>query len=292
MQSIGLLFLRMIVRLFSILPFGVIYWLADALSFLLNRVFGYRKKVILQNLTRSFPEKSEDEIKLLAKKFYRHFSDILVESIKGLSLSKAALQRRFVYTNSEIFDQHFKKNESVIILGSHYGNWEWGVLSFPLAVRHKVIGSYKPIKNKSVDEYLNRLRRQWGLHLTSMAQTGRAIVQNRDKPCAFVLIADQTPVDVKNAHWLEFLNQDTPFLHGGEKLAKTTKYPTYLFDIQRVNRGFYEVTFHQITDRPTDFSPGMITQEFATHLEKTIQRQPENWLWSHRRWKRKRPPTN
>lgn len=288
MQSIGAFFTKILIRVVGGLPFRGMYLLSDLGCFLLRNVFRYRKKVVLSNLRNSFPVKSEEEIQALASAFYHHFTDILLESLKGLRLPKAELQRRFVYRNPEIFQPFFEKNQSVILLGSHYGNWEWGVLSFPLAVQHSVVGIYKPLKNKAVEGFLNSLRKKWGLHLAEMNQAGRAIVSYKNQPSIFVLIADQTPSDMRNAHWANFLNQDTPFLQGMDKLARQTGYPVFYFEIERVKRGFYEVTFSPICEAPKELPEGKITQRYAASLEATIRNSPADWLWSHRRWKRAR----
>ena len=274
---------------FSFLPFKLLYLLSDGLRFVFIFLVKYRYRVIKTNFKNAFPEKQPSEIQLLTHRFYQHFCDLLLESVKGLSLPRPELQRRFVYKNPEIFTPLFEKKQSAILLGSHYGNWEWGVLSFPLAVQHKVIGIYKPVKNPRLDAWLNRRRKRWGLHLASMQQAGRAVIENRLQPCIFVLIADQTPSDVKSAHWLPFLNQDTPFLHGPDKLARQTGYPVFMFEIQRVKRGFYEVTFKEVCKNPKMATESEITTAFARQLEATIRRNPPDWLWSHRRWKRKRP---
>ncbi len=246
----------------------------------------YRKKIILQNLRNAFPEKIDAEISRLASAYYRHLADLVLESLKGLTLKKTQLQERYVYRNPEIFSPLFEKGESAILLGSHIGNWEWGVLSFPLSVRHTVFGVYKPLKNSYLDNYLNSHRKQWGLYLASMSQAGRAVTQQKGKPTIFVLIADQTPSDIKNAHWVNFLNQETPFLNGMDKLARQTGYPVFYFEIKRVGRGRYEVFFSPLCEAKETFTEGEITRRFAAALEHTIQENPANWLWSHRRWKR------
>ncbi|MCF8246915.1 MAG: lysophospholipid acyltransferase family protein [Saprospiraceae bacterium] len=289
MDRIGAFFIKILVELVGQLPFRVTRLLSDLSCFLLLNVFNYRKRIVHGNLRKSFPEKNEEEIKVLSSQFYRHFSDMLLESVKGLTMSKAELQQRFVYRNPEIFQPLFEKKQSAILLGSHYGNWEWGVLSFPLSVQHTVVGTYKPLKNKALEEYLNSLRKQWGLHLADMAHTGRAIVSYKNQPSIFVLIADQTPSDMRNAHWTDFLHQDTPFLHGMDKLARKTGYPVFYFEIERVKRGFYEVTFSLLCEAPKNLPEGEITRLYANHLVATIRKSPANWLWSHRRWKRKRP---
>lgn len=288
MQSTGMFLLKILVRSFSVIPFRLLYFLSDVLYILMYRLIRYRHGVIQSNLRKAFPAKTKTEIDALTSRYYRHLCDILLESIKGLSMTAAAFEQRFVYKNPEIFDPLFERNQSAILLGAHYGNWEWGVLSFPLAVRHQVVGIYKPLKNPAAENYLNRLRKRFGLTLTAMSQAGRAMAIHRNEACLYVLIADQTPSDVKNAHWLSFLHQDTPFLHGPDKLGRRTDYPVFIFTMDRVKRGFYEVTFKELTSNPGALPEAEITKLFASELEKAISAKPELWLWSHRRWKRKR----
>ena len=285
MQSAAIKF---IVQFFRAVPFRCLYALSWLLSFCLFGLTGYRKKVIFSNLQNSFPNKSSSEIRAIAGQFYRHFADIVLETLKGLTLPKSTLQQRFRYRNPEIFKPFFEKKQSVILLASHHGNWEWGVLSLSLNDEQAVVGVYKPLKNKELDKYFNSLRKQWGLHLTDMAHTGRAVVTFKNQPTIFVLIADQTPSDIHNAHWVNFLQQDTPFLHGMDKLSRQTGYPVFYLEIERVKRGFYEVQFFELCEDPKATAEGEITRLYAERLEATIRKSPANWLWSHRRWKRVR----
>ncbi|MEZ4932669.1 MAG: lysophospholipid acyltransferase family protein [Saprospiraceae bacterium] len=283
------LLIRIMVGCFAMLPMKVVYVLSDMLYLLFRYIVKYRRKVIQLNLRNSFPKSSEKEIDDLTNRFYRYFSDLILETMKGFSFGEADWQTRFIYKNPEIFDSLYQQKKSAILLGSHYGNWEWGGISFPLAVKHKVIGAYKPIKNRKVETYLNDFRKKRGLHLTNMKFAGRAVIENKNEPVIFVFIADQTPSDVQNAHWLTFLNQDTPFLHGAAKLASKTGYPVFHYKINRMKRGFYEVEFEEICGSPESLSPPDITSLYAKHLERMISQNPPFWLWSHRRWKRKRP---
>jgi KDO2-lipid IV(A) lauroyltransferase len=285
-RKVSLFFTKLVVKTFALVPFWWLSVLSDLLAIVMMHLTCYRKKIILQNLRNAFPEKNDAEIARLVSAYYRHLADLLLESIKGLSLKKTQLQERFVYRNPEIFSPLFEKGESAILLGSHFGNWEWGVLSFPLSVRHTVLGVYKPLKNSYLDNYLNSLRKQWGLHLVSMSQAGKAVIQQKGKPTIFVLIADQTPSDIKNAHWVNFLNQETPFLNGMDKLARQTGYPVFYFEIKRLRRGRYEVHFYPLCEAKETLIEGETTRRFAAALERTIQENPANWLWSHRRWKR------
>ncbi len=284
MQFFNILLLKVLFAIFAVLPFPLLYLLSDLACFLLAHVFRYREKVVFDNLQKSFPERPPAAIEALSQRYYAHLADLLLESIKGLTLPAAVFQRRFKYLNPGIFP----KGKSAILLGSHYGNWEWGVVSFPAAVRHQVVGIYKPLRHRRTEALLNRLRTRLGLHLAPMNHAGRAFVEFKGTPSIFVLIADQTPSDLPNAHWLPFLHQDTPFLHGADKLARQTGYPVFVFDIRRVKRGFYEVTFSELCAEPQATTEGEITRRFAEHLEASIRREPEHWLWSHRRWKHKR----
>lgn len=271
---------------FRVFPFWGLYLLSDILRFFIYRIFKYRYKVVSENLKVAFPEKSLNERKLLTKAFYRHLSDITLEGLKGLGISKALIKKRYHFINPELLTSDYEKGQSIILLGSHSGNWEWGVLSVCLWIKHSVVGIYKPMKNKKTDAFFNQNRQKWGLELTSMTKTGRTLVQKRNTTTAFVFIADQSPSDVKNAHWLTFFNRKTAFHHGMEKIARRTNYPVYLFNAQRVKRGYYELTFSLLCTSPKDLKEKELTQLYADALEKTIRENPANWLWSHRRWKR------
>lgn len=277
-----------VVKGLGITPFRLLYRYSDLLFYLLYYVFRYRRKVVHSNLTHAFPNKNAGDITQIAKRFYRNFCDILLESIKGLTMSEEALRRRYVFTNPEIFDELYRNDGSALLLAAHFNNWEWGVLSFSLWARHTVMGIYKPLNNKAIDAYLHAKRRRWGLHLSSMSQTGRAVIRYRGKPTLFVFIADQTPSDLSNTHWVTFLNRETAFLHGVDKLARETGYPVYYIDIQRKRRGYYKVSFSEFHLNPTGLSEGSITKMYAARLEEVIRKYPENWLWSHRRWKHRK----
>lgn len=282
------LFYKMVTWLFRYIPFKGLYLLSDILYTILYSVIKYRYQVIYENIKGSFPGKSPDEIAGLTKTFYKNFTDILLETLKGLAISQKEILQRYQFINAELLDKDFEANQNVIILASHHTNWEWAVLSVNLWLRHQVVGVYKPLKNKRINSFFNEQRKKWGLELVSMSTTARSLAQKRTVPAAFVFIADQTPSDVKNAHWVDFLNRPTAFHHGMDKIARRTNYPVYQAEIKRVKRGFYEVEFSLLCLHPGEQKEGDITTLYANGLEKTIQKDPANWLWSHRRWKRKR----
>lgn len=278
-----------VIRLFQICPMWLIHLCSDGLYILLFHLTKYRLKVVLDNLNIAFPEKTAQEKKEIARKFYRNLCDNILETLKGLTLTEKELKKRFVYKNPEIFDQDFEETNSVLVLGAHFANWEWGVISFNTAIKHQAVGIYKPIKNKSFEKIFNHYRVHRGLKLAKMSQAGRAMVRYRNAPAAFVFIMDQSPSDVDHAHWVDFFGRPTAFHHGVDKIARKTNFPVYYYDIIRTKRGHYEVFFKKIALQQQPLSEGELTKLYAQVLEESIRATPEDWLWSHRRWKRKPP---
>lgn len=270
------------------MPFRLIYILSDVLFVCLFYILHYRRKVVRQNLANAFPEKTAQEQKVIARLFYKNLCDILLESIKGFSLSEASIRERYVYENPELIDRALEEGRSVLLIGSHLTNWEWGVLSVSLWLKHPVVGIYKPLKQPAVNDYLKRLRQRWKLSLVSMEKIGPYLLRQRQSPTTYVFFSDQTPSNTRSAHWLEFFHQQTPFLPGVGKLACRTDYPVYLFDIRRQARGYYRVRFELLENQAAQKTPEDITKRYAERLEARIKAQPEDWLWSHKRWKHSR----
>ncbi|MFW5777673.1 MAG: lysophospholipid acyltransferase family protein [Bacteroidota bacterium] len=280
-----------ILYLLSLLPFSVLYRFSDLLTFLLYKVIGYRKKVVRKNLQNSFPEKSIREIRYIEKKFYKHFTDVMVETMKLKTLSERTLRERFVFTEESctLLDKYYQKGQSVVIALGHNGNWEWGGLSFGITHQHLAIGVYHPLQNKIFDRYLNKMRQRTGVQLAPMKSLPRVIFSNRNKTFALVLITDQTP-SKKNAFWVRFLNQDTPFFTGTEKFSTKFDLPVIWASIYKEKRGYYRSELKLITTKPNAVAKeGWITKQYAKYLEEDIRKQPETWLWSHRRWKHSKP---
>ncbi len=288
MQKLSYIFFRFIVFIFSLVPFWALYLYSDILYFSFFYVFGYRKKVVFSNLKKSFPEKTEEEINKIAKGFYKNLSDITLESIKGLSMSKKTLKKRYPVVNIEILDDYFKKGQSIIGLAAHYTNWEWGVISFGFQFKHKSIGLYKPLSNKYIDSYVKKARAAWGMNLVSIKETKNAFEKKYEKPAVFFMISDQSPSNIKRAKWVNFLNQETACLHGAEMYGKKYNIPLIFGDVQRIKRGFYEVKLSIFEDKPKETAEGEITKRYMKKIEEIIRKKPENWLWSHKRWKHKK----
>ncbi|MEZ5016333.1 MAG: lysophospholipid acyltransferase family protein [Flavipsychrobacter sp.] len=289
MQAILFYLLLPLIYLISILPFRVLYIISDFLYLVIYRIFGYRKKVVLQNLTNSFPEKSEEEIKILAKKFYKHLFDVFLETFKTLSISKEEMLKRCVFTPQayKVFDDIAAKDKSIVLVLGHMGNWEWAGNTFSMSCKHQLYVIYKRIENKRFDDLVYKIRTRFGTKLIETKNTFREMVKNRNELNATAFIADQTATP-ENAHWMTFLNQDTPVFKGTEVIAKKLNYVVVYGTVKKVKRGYYEIYAEKMFDNPRDTAEGEISEAHTKKLEKDIIAQPEIWLWSHRRWKHKR----
>ncbi len=276
------------VYVIGLMPFAMVYALSGAFYALVFYVFGYRKKVVIDNLRKAFPEKSKAEIAVLTKAFYHYFADMLLESVKGFTMSKSNIVRRHKLMNPELLESYFKKKQSIIGVTAHYGNFEWGTMSSGLQIQHTVVGFYKPLANPYIDNYIRKSRAKHGTVLSSIYQTMRTFVHYKKDVCAYLMIADQNPSNKEKAIWVDFLGIDTAFLHGPEVYALKFNYPVIYIDIRRVKKGFYEIDLIPLVEDPSKTQAGEITQRFAAAIEKRIMQQPAFWLWSHRRWKNSR----
>jgi KDO2-lipid IV(A) lauroyltransferase len=275
--------------LFGIIPFFLLYPFSNFIAFLMHRVFGYREKIILDNLKRSFPEQSVEETKRMLAPVYRNLTDIIIEGIKSFTMRKRQIVRRHKILNPEMFQTYVDSKQSVIAVTAHYNNWEWGSLSASLQMSHKVVGFYKPLSNPWVDRFLKWSRSRSGTTLASIKETTVTFDNFADQPTIFLMAADQNPAKADKAYWVDFLGQETAFLHGPENHARRMNLPIVYIDIIRKKRGFYTIFLTEIIKNPSEYPKGEITQIYATKVEEMIRRYPPNWLWSHRRWKHKPP---
>jgi len=271
----------------SLLPYPLLYLLSDIFFLIMYRVIGYRKEVVFANLRNSFPNKSNQELKKIMSDFYRHLCDIIMESVKGFTISEKQLRKRLIIKNPEFSNYFADKGQSIIFVGGHYNNWEICAQAFALYSKHKCIGIYKPLSNAFINDQIYTSRSKYGMHLISMKQTKKSF-EDGDEPKAIVFGSDQNPANPKRAHWVQFLNQDTGVLFGVERYAKEYDWPVVFVSISKVKRGHYEVEYSLITDSPTEQPHGKITEDFTKRLEQDIINQPQYWLWSHKRWKHKR----
>ncbi|GAB3530763.1 lysophospholipid acyltransferase family protein [Pontibacter brevis] len=277
----------------SLLPLSVLYVLADFLYFLVYYLIGYRKKVVYQNLRSAFPEKSEQEIQQIAKDFYKQLADVVVETLKLSSMQVEEMRRRITFTNQHLLDDLVKQGTPVITMGSHAANWEWVLPAGAMRFDFPTNGIYKSLNNPFFEAYMLHTRSQMGARLIEMKETSRDFVRNRKVPRVVAMLSDQTPLRSEIQYWTTFLNQDTPFYVGAEKLSNMFGYPVLYLDVKRTRRGHYTLTFEVITDgrqaNPATEDQYPITSLFAKKLEATIRRSPADYLWTHKRWKHKRP---
>jgi Kdo2-lipid IVA lauroyltransferase/acyltransferase len=277
------------IKLFSKLPFFVLYGISDFAYFLIYRMIGYRKKVVFENLYNSFPEKSEVEIKKIAKQFYHHIADIFVEFLKGYSITEEEMMKRAKILNPEILHNYINKGQSVIFISGHIGNWEWIVHALYLTgVKVDVV--YQKLSSPFFNKLTYFIRSRFGTApLIEKDDTIRLTIERKDIVRALGLASDQSPNYWKSAYWTDFLHQDSGFFTGTERIARKFDYPVIFVDMWKVKRGFYEVEFIEIA-KPDykDLPSGEITERFVRILEKSIQKHPSEYLWSHRRWKHKR----
>ncbi len=282
--------LYILIRFLSLLPMRILYILSDIMFFSVFYVIHYRKKVVYQNLKNAFPEKKQDEIDRIAKRFFKHLCDFIVEVLKLNSLSIENLEKRISYPDNSLLTDLYNKGKGVVMVLGHYGNWEYGT-GFAHYTKHIGAVIYMPLQNKFMDELIKKQRAQYGYHPIAMSGIYKWAFQNyKDgKPQMIFFLGDQRPSE--NAeYWTTFLNQETGVYLGAEKLARKLDLAVVYGEINKVKRGKYEANLTLITDKPKETSEYEITEAHVKLLEDTIKRNPEYWLWSHKRWKHKRNP--
>lgn len=276
--------------LMTLLPFRVLYVISDVVYLVLYYFPSYRRKIVSDNLRKSFPEKSCQELKAIEKKFYRHLADLMVETLKLTHLSRKSLLKRFTISNSQIIERLEREKRDVIAVLGHYNNWEWLTI-FPLYTKFKSVSIYKPLQNKYFNRFLNNLRSKYGMALTPMSVIIREIINDRKNGVNTIsaFISDQSPVKDEIKYWTSFLNQDTPVYIGTEKVAAKYDMAVVFFNIQKVKRGHYNLDVELLFEHTAGLPEHQITETHVRRLEQIIRQNPEYWIWSHRRWKHKRP---
>ena len=287
MNIIGFYFIYSILWLFTLLPLPVLYVFSDILYLLIYYIFGYRKKVVFDNLRHAFPDKNEKEITKIAKKFYLHFCDLIFETFKIIHFNKKHVNRRFRYKNIELFEKYFNEGKSVVLISGHYGNWEW-TLAFPAQVKHKSLPVYKPLADERFNILINKIRGKFIGRggLVSMNEAFKRVIEeerNHEKIVMYFL-GDQT-APKSSKLWINFMNRETPFYSGPEKIARKFNHAVVFMNIDKIKRGYYEAEFIPLFDNPAKTEELEITKKHVATLEHFIRKRPELWLWSHRRWK-------
>lgn len=279
----GIFFLYLV----SLLPFWFLYGVADIIFLFLYYVIRYRRDVVSTNLKNSFPERSEAERKQIERRYYRYMADLMMETIKMITVSEASLRKRMKPTNPELVNHYFEQGRSIIAAAGHYCNWEMAALAFGLLTTEKRIIVYKPQTNEVFNDMFNRVRARFGAILVAMKQTLRTMIAFKNELTFSVLVSDQTPNMHEINYFTNFLNQPTAVFLGIEKLAKMMDAAVLFYRIDRVKRGYYTYTLVPLIEKPKETTGHEITEAHVHYLEKMIQENPQYWLWSHRRWKYK-----
>jgi len=284
-SRIGIFILKQVARL----PFGLIYILSDIFYFVVYYVVSYRKNVVLQNLRNSFPEKNEKELKKISKKFFHHFCDLSLEAIKTHGMNEKDAMKRMVVKNADIVNQYFDQGRSVVVLTMHYNNWEWSNI-LGKHQKHQILAIYRPMTSLPFNIFMNKARDKFGATAIKDSLTLRTVIDKtrKNEPVFIWLAADQTPPKF-HKYWMMFLNQETLFYPGPASISKRFNYPVFFQSMKKTKRGHYETSFELLFENPKEISETEIMQTFVAKMEEIIREEPEYYLWSHRRWKHKRP---
>ncbi len=267
----------------------VLYLKSDVLFLIIYYLVGYRKKVVFDNLQKAFPEKPDKEIKAIAKRFFRHLCDITLESIKLKTFSVDRMKKRLVVSNPELVNRYYEQGKSVLILTMHYNNWEWQVI-LQQYLKHKVFLVYNPARNLTFDSYINKMRERFGSELVSTKKILKRVLKaQKDNELTLTwLCADQRPKR-NTDFWITFLNREAGFFPGPENLARHTNQVILYEHVEKIRRGYYQATFEVLTEDPSKIPPNGILKMYVNKIESIIKEKPEYYLWSHKRWKNKKP---
>ena len=279
----------LIVYPFSLLPLTFLMLLRPLLYVALNHGVGYRKKVVLMNLTRSFPHDTPAQIKEKAKAFYWHLSTVFIEAVKNLSFSADALKTRIAYTNPSLIHELHAKGKNILLVGGHYGNWEWLITSLGIHFPSNVFGLGMPLSASFWQHKLTERRERFGLKVIHSKNYREHILKETNQPFILLMLADQSPGDSHKSYWMNFLQQPTAVAFGTEALANETDAAVVFLNLSKTSPGFYSLTFELLSETPKTLTFGELTEAYTKRLETAIHSNPSLWMWSHKRWKREIP---
>ena len=284
----------MISKLINIIGYSFFWFISliplslyNLISYLINFIFFYRKKIVLNNIKLAFPNKSDLEIKNIYKGFRLYFINLICEIIKMFSSNISFYKKRINIQNINLINNYYNKNQSVIIIGGHYNNWEWAGPILSEIGKHHFVSVYKALSNTFFNKLMIKIRSRYNIDVVEMNDLVKYIFGN--KKCKMIaLISDQNPIINEKTKWISFFNHQVPVADGPEKIAKKFNYPVLFCNIQKVSNGYYNISFEILEDNPQESKDGDITIKFFKRLEKQINDDPNNYLWSHNRWKHKK----
>lgn len=286
MQFLAYILIYPLLWIISVLPFRLLYVISDGLFLLVYYIIGYRKSTVKDNLSLVFPEKSEKEILSIRKAFYHHLCDMILESIKSLTISERQMKKRMTFKNVEAILDLEKQNKSIVMMCGHYASWEW-IFVLQTYINHKGYGVYKRLANKYFDALVKRIRAKYDSHLITTKETVPVLTAAKERGELTVngFISDQSPKPNKAHHWNDFMGIKVPVHTGAEMLAKKLDMAVVFFSMKKLRRGYYEATFQTLAEDPNTFANYEITDLFNTLVEKQIKEAPQYYLWTHKRWK-------
>lgn len=283
------IFYYLIIKPLSFLPMWALYVLSDLLYLIMRCGLTYRKKVVFSNLSLAFPNKPHEEIRAIAWKFYRHFCDLLAESVRLFSISKEEAIARFKVVNPEVLDALALQSKSALLVGGHYNNWELFAVATAPQIPHQLLGIYTPLTNAFFERKFSESRSKFGLVLVPKKMVKETFERYRNHLTVTTFAIDQSPRKSQKVYWTRFLGQDTAVHFGAEKYAKDYHYAVVYGSARKVKRGYYELRFELIEANAPETQEGAITGRMTHLLEQQIHEFPEYWLWTHKRWKLKKP---
>lgn len=290
MKKVGFVLVRFWAWCVAVSPYWLLYLRSDFCFLMVYHVAHYRRKVVRQNLLRSFPEKDAKEVKAIEKRFYHNLCDQVFEMVKLGRMTVDDVRRRITVVNPEVVEELAARQRSLFLAIPHSGNWEWFGKRMQTLSSHHPMAIYKKVQNAVFERYVYELRTSLPVDMVESNSALRTLAQRSGQLDQVLILADQSPMGHKTDYWTDFLHQDTCWFTGLERMAKFLDYAVVFVDMKRLRRGHYEVKFHLITDEPKNTAKDFIMEQYVGHIERFINEQPDNWLWSHRRWKRVRKP--
>lgn len=286
MKFLGYIFTYGFVWLLHLLPEAILYLLSDLLYLLMYHVAGYRKKVVFDNLEKAFPEKNKSEIRHIAKKFYHHLCDLMLESAVSHFYSESTALKKITYKNPGLLNELYSQGKQVMAVLGHYGNWEY-MSTLSLVIDSPVVAIYKPLHNPYIDRMMQKNRNTFGVITVPMEKIARRLIEYKknNTPVLTLNLGDQRPMYHQIQYWTKFLGRDTPMFLGTEKLARKLDAAVVFLKIRKLRRGRYEMEAELICESPEGLEPFEITNRHVRILEDLILEEPAYWLWSHKRWK-------
>jgi KDO2-lipid IV(A) lauroyltransferase len=289
MKNITYICLKGLLFAVTLIPIRAGYMLSFILYIILRYIIRYRRKVIEDNLRMVFPDKGKKEIAGIVKKFYLHLSDIFIELMYSMYIPEKTLRKRFRYVNPELLNRYCDEGRHVIAVAGHYANWEWGY-GCPLYCRHKLLPVYKKLQSKIADRLFHDFRARFGGMPVEMSSMKPVIAEAAKHPVLVYLVADQTPAgNEKQWYYTSFLGlSGTPVFTGPEKLAQRFNAVFVFVNVQKVKRGYYRMEFVPLCEDSANTAANELTDKYLRQMEQVIYNKPEHWMWSHRRWKRRK----